>query len=189
VKDVHIQIRVRQGQPGYENQEVTAVGQRGRETGLMGICAAPNKSSVVNCTLEAGASVSIYSFLEPNAAFPLPKAFNFEEYIETEQEMWALFPETEGKRVNFCQMGLTAQVFIESSEQGDLNGDETYFLMPCDDHVLRPIRMRAIRRLTLDEFRMVHITAMRLAEKLVGTSRVMDEIHMKILGPEILDGC
>jgi hypothetical protein len=43
-----------------------------------------------------------------------------------------------------------------------------------------------VRRLTLDEFRMSHITAMRLAEKLSGTRKVMEEIHMQILGPEIL---
>jgi hypothetical protein len=133
--------------------------------------------------------VSIYSFLEPSVAYPLPKSFSYPEYIETEQEMWALFPETEGKRVNFCQMGLTAQLFVESLAHDELRPDETYFLMPCEDRQLRPIRMRPIRRLTLDEFRMVHITAVRLAEKLTGTGRVMDEIHMKILGPEILDGC
>src|SRR5215469_15195187 len=100
--------------------------------------------------------------------------------------MWALFPETEGKRVNFCQMGLTAHIFVESEGPQDLGSDETYFLMPCADRTLRPIRMRQVRRLTLDEFRMSHITALRLAEKLTGTGKVMEEIHMRILGPEIL---
>lgn len=33
-----------------------------------------------------------YTFVEPGAAFPLPPTFNFDEYIETEQELWALFP-------------------------------------------------------------------------------------------------
>jgi hypothetical protein len=130
--------------------------------------------------------VSIYSFLEPGSSYPLPKSFNYLEYIETEQEMWALFPETEGKRVNFCQMGLTAQIFVESERRGELDADETYFLMPCADRVLRPIRMQQVRRLTLDEFRMSHITAIRLAEKLNGTGKVMEEIHLQILGPEIL---
>jgi hypothetical protein len=130
--------------------------------------------------------VSDYSFLEPGSEYPLPKSFSYLDYIETEQEMWALFPETEGKRVNFCQMGLTAHIFIESEEPGELQSDETYFLMPCPDRMLRPIRMRQVRRLTLDEFRMSHITAIRLAEKLSGTARLMEEIHLRILGPEIL---
>lgn len=127
-----------------------------------------------------------YSFLDPQAAFPLPKSFNYNDYIETEQEMWALFPETDGKRVNFCQMGLTARIFVESLACGELADDETYFLMPCADCMLRPVRMRQVRRLTLEEFRMSHITAIRLAEKLSGTGKVMEEIHMQILGPEIL---
>ena len=131
--------------------------------------------------------MSNYSFIEPESSYPLPKSFNYSEYIETEQEMWALFPETEGKRVNFCQLGLTAKIFIESAEAGgELADDETYFLMPCQDRKLRPIRMKQVRRLTLDEFRMSHITAIRLADKLTGTTRVLEEIHMKILGPEIL---
>jgi len=132
--------------------------------------------------------VATYSFLEPSTSYPLPKSFSFEDYIETERELWALFPETDGKRVNFCQMGLTAQIFTESEDSGDLAHDETYFLMPCSDRALRPVRMRSIRRLTLEEFRMSHITAIRLADKLTGTSKVMEAIHMQIMGPEILDG-
>jgi hypothetical protein len=130
----------------------------------------------------------VYSFLDPGTSYPLPKAFNFKAYIETEQEMWALFPETEGKRVNFCQMGLTAQIFVESLTAGDLTANETYFLMPCEDRTLRPVRMQPVRRLTLDEFRMSHITAIRLAEKLTGTGQVMEQIHLQILGPEIVEG-
>jgi hypothetical protein len=130
--------------------------------------------------------VSHESFLDPDAAYPLPKSFNYRDYIETEQEMWALFPETDGKRVNFCQMGLTARIFVESVGVGTLSEDETYFLMPCVDGMLRPVRMKHMRRLTLEEFRMSHITAMRLADKLSGTGKVMEEIHLQILGPEIL---
>ena len=130
--------------------------------------------------------MSLFSFIEPDAAYPLPKSFNYNDYIETEQEMWALFPETEGKRVNFCQLGLTAKIFIESATSGELHDDETYFLMPCPDRKLRPVRMRQVRRLTLEEFRMSHITAIRLADKLAGTTRVLEEVHMQILGPEIL---
>jgi len=58
--------------------------------------------------------VSRFSFLKPAAEYALPRTFSYSQYIETEQEMWALFPETDGKRVNFCQMGLTAMIFIES---------------------------------------------------------------------------
>ena len=132
--------------------------------------------------------MSQYSFLEPSAVFDLPKHFDYAEYIEVEREMWAFFPETHGKRVNYCQIGLTAQVFVESEQCEELAADETYFLMPCADRTMRPIRMKALRRLTLEEFRMSHITAMRLAEKLDGTRKVMDAVHMQILGPEIL-GC
>src|SRR5689334_19089891 len=102
--------------------------------------------------------------------------------------MWALFPETDGKRVNFCQLGPTAKIVAESGRSGELTADETYFLMPCPDRTLRPIRMKELRRLTLPEFRMSHITAIRLADKMNGTTRVLEEIHLKILGPEILGG-
>ncbi|HEX3879141.1 MAG TPA: hypothetical protein VHW24_19290 [Bryobacteraceae bacterium] len=101
--------------------------------------------------------------------------------------MWALFPETDGKRVNFCQMGLTASIFVESCGAGELATDETYFLMPCSDARLRPIRMRAVRRLTRDEFRMSSITAARLADQLSDTGKVLEEIHLEILGPEVMN--
>ncbi len=110
-----------------------------------------------------------YSFLNPSIGFPLPRRFDFSDYIETEREFWALFPETEGKRVNFSQ------------------GDETYFLMPCEDRNLRPIRMQSARRLTLDEFRMTHLTAIRLMGKLSGTGAILDEVHLMVLGQEVLD--
>ena len=59
--------------------------------------------------------------------------------------------------------------------------------MPCEDGAMRPLRMRALRRLTLPEYRMSHITALRLREHLQSAGRVMEEIHLRILGPEILD--
>jgi len=130
-----------------------------------------------------------YLFLKPDCSYRLPQTFNYRDYIETERELWALFPETEGKRVNFCQMGLTAQLFTESDRTGELSQDETFFLMPCADRVLRPLRMRALRRLTLGEFRMGHITAIRLAEKLTGSGKVMEAIHLEIMGPEIAEAC
>jgi hypothetical protein len=130
--------------------------------------------------------VSQFSFLDPCCAFALPATFQFEDYIDTERELWALFPETEGRRVNFCQLGLTAQIFVESGATDELAIDETYFLMPFPDRTLRPIRMKAVRRLSLDEFRLSHLTAIRLAEKLDCTRKVMEAVHLQILGPEIL---
>ena len=85
--------------------------------------------------------MSEYTFLDPQSSFPLPATFNYEEYIETEQELWALFPETDGRRVNFVQIGLTAQIYAEVPENGqELEFDETYILMPCADLTMRPIR-------------------------------------------------
>jgi hypothetical protein len=130
-----------------------------------------------------------YLFLRPDCFYRLPNSFNYRDYIDTERELWALFPETQGRRVNFCQMGLTAQLFTESDRTGELAQDETFFLMPCPDKVLRPLRMRALRRLTLSEFRMGHITAQRLAEKLTGSGKVMQAIHLEIMGPEIAEAC
>jgi len=134
-----------------------------------------------------GTTVSEYTFIEPNAAFPLPGSFNFGEYIETERELWALFPETDGRRVNFVQIGLTAMIYAEIPESGDeLAFDETYILMPCEDFSMRPIRMRACRRLTLSEYRMGHLTAIKLVGKVNEAGEVMREIGCQILGDEVL---
>jgi len=120
-------------------------------------------------------------------SWPLPKSFDFGEYIGVEQELWAFFPETTGKRVNFCQLGLTAKLFAEVMETREpLRENETYFLMPCDDGRMRPVRMRSERALTLEEYRMTHLTAIRIMERLSGTGRLMDEIHRHVLGPEII---
>jgi hypothetical protein len=132
--------------------------------------------------------LSDYVFLERNAAFPLPKSFNFREYIDTERELWALFPETDGRRVNFIQVGLTAHIYAEVREDGtELRADETYVLMPCDDYMMRPIRMQACRRLTLSEYRMGHLTAIKLVGKVNEAGEVMRSIGSQILGDEVLD--
>lgn len=131
--------------------------------------------------------MSDYTFIEPNAAFPLPPSFNFDEYIETERELWALFPETDGRRVNFVQIGLTAQIYAQAADDGsELATDETYILMPCEDYTMRPIRMRACRRLTLSEYRMGHLTAIKLVGKVNEAGEVMREIGCQILGEEVL---
>jgi hypothetical protein len=131
--------------------------------------------------------VSEYTFIEPNASFPLPSSFNFGEYIETERELWALFPETDGRRVNFVQIGLTAQIYAQVPENGsELRQDETYILMPCADLTMKPIRMQACRRLTLTEYRMGHLTAIKLVGKINEAGEVMREIGCQILGDEVL---
>lgn len=131
--------------------------------------------------------MSEYTFIEPNAAFPLPASFNFADYIETERELWALFPETDGRRVNFVQVGLTAQIYAEVPESNaELAIDETYILMPCADYTMRPIRMKACRRLTLSEYRMGHLTAIKLVGKVNEAGEVMREIGCQILGEEVL---
>ncbi len=132
--------------------------------------------------------MSDFAFLDSAASFDLPLSFDFAGYIDVEREFWALFPETEGRRVNFCQMGLTAQIYVDTPDNGsELRPDETYFLMPFPDQRLRPLRMRACRRLTLDEFRLTHHTALRLLDKLHETAVVMDQVHLSILGPEIMN--
>ena len=131
--------------------------------------------------------MSEYTFIEPKAAFPLPATFNFEDYIETERELWALFPETDGRRVNFVQIGLTAMIYGEVPDTGaELGSDETYILMPCGDFTMRPIRMQACRRLTLSEYRMGHLTAIKLVGKVNEAGEVMREIGCQILGEEVL---
>jgi len=132
--------------------------------------------------------LSAYSFLDPRCQYPLPEGFDYAAYIDTEQELWALFPETQGVRVNFCQVGLTANLYVESMENGsELKTDETYFLMPFPDRTMRPLRMRVVRKLTLAEYRLSHITAQRMSEELADTSEIMEEVHLHILGPEIVE--
>jgi len=132
--------------------------------------------------------LSAYSFLDPRCKYPLPEGFDYTSYIDTEQELWALFPETHGMRVNFCQVGLTASLFVEAVEDGsELASEETYFLMPFPDRTMRPMRMRMLRKLTLSEYRLSHITAQRMSEELADTGEIMDEVHLHILGPEIVE--
>ncbi len=132
--------------------------------------------------------MSAYSFLDPRCTYPLPEGFDYAGYIDTEQELWALFPETQGKRANFCQVGLTASLYVEAAEDwSELKPGETYFLMPFPDRTMRPLRMQAVRKLTLSEYRMSHLTALRLSEQLEGAGEIMDEVHLRILGPEIIN--
>ena len=132
--------------------------------------------------------MSQFTFLDPSASFPLPQSFHWNDYIETERELWALFPETDGRRVNFVQIGLTARIFAEVPESGsELAPDETYILMPCPDRTMRPIRMEGCRRLTLSEYRMGHLTAVKLLGKMNEASEVMREVGTRILGEEVLE--
>jgi hypothetical protein len=134
------------------------------------------------------AALSAYSFLDSHCKYVLPESFDFAAYIDTERELWALFPETYGMRVNFCQVGLTASLFVEVMDDGsELASHETYFLMPFPDRTMRPMRMRMLRKLTLAEYRLSHITAQRMSQELQDTSEIMDEVHLHILGPEIVE--
>jgi hypothetical protein len=135
-----------------------------------------------------GGNLSVYSFVPPGSSYALPASFDYEEYVEIERELWALFPETDGKRVNFVQIGLTAQIYTQMFDDGaELGPDETYILMPCPDHTMKPIRMEACRRLTLSEYRMGHLTAIKLMGKVTEAGELMRQIGCQILGPEVLD--
>jgi hypothetical protein len=129
-----------------------------------------------------------YVFLNPSTTYRLPGSFDFADNIETERELWALFPETDGKRVNFFQIGLTAQLFVEMPDtSAPLTLNETYVFMPCEGNVMKPIRMRAGRRLSLSEYRMAHLTAIKMIGKLGVAGETMQLIGRTILGPEVLD--
>ena len=131
--------------------------------------------------------MSEFAFLDPGVSYRLPGSFNYEDYIETERELWALFPETDGKRVNFIQIGLTAQIFSEvPDDRSELGPDQTYVLMPCPDRTMRPLRMAACRRLTLGEYRMGHMTAVKLIGRMTETWDILLEIGHQILGPEVI---
>jgi hypothetical protein len=122
------------------------------------------------------------------SVYPLPRNFDFEEYIETERELWALFPETDGRRVNFVQLGLTASVYAEVPDDGsELLDNEIYLLMPFSDRTLRPIRMTSCRRLTLAEYRMGQFTALKLTDLVTVASAALHQIGREILGPEVLE--
>ena len=129
----------------------------------------------------------VRALLDPASRFPLPSDFNLSDYLQTEREFWALFPETEGKRVNFCQVGLTAQLYTDVDDKGHaLRRDEAYFLLPCPDHSLRPVRMRALRHLTVGEYRMSRLTALKLGVFLRSASHILEEVHQQVLGAEVL---
>src|SRR4051812_33554363 len=125
------------------------------------------------------------TLLPPDVIFRLPQTFNFDEYIDSERELWALFPEVTGKRVNFLQAGLSAFLYAEVTEDKDpLGNDETYILMPYSDKSLRPLRMKCVRRLNLEEFRMSTYTAAKAATQNFGTT--LQQITEFILGEELI---
>jgi hypothetical protein len=51
---------------------------------------------------------------------------------------------------------------------------------------MKPIRMESSRRLTLSEYRMGHLTAVKLMGKVAQAGEVMREIGYEILGPEVI---
>jgi len=107
--------------------------------------------------------------------------------MQTEREFWALFPETQGRRVNFCQVGLTAQLYVDVEDEGNaLASDEAYFLLPCSDRCMRPVRMRALRHLTVGEYRMSRLTALKLGVFLRDAVHIFEQVHEQVVGEEIL---
>lgn len=125
------------------------------------------------------------TLLPPDSAFQLPAAFNYAEYIDCEQELWALFPESTGKRVNFIQAGLSAFLYAEMVSDGtNLANEETYMLMPHPDGYLRPIRMKCVRRLSIDEYRLSTYTALKASAHVLDTA--FRQAASVILGEELL---
>lgn len=125
------------------------------------------------------------TFLPSDAIFQLSVTFSFADYIDAERELWALFPESEGRRVNFIQTGLMASLYIEVTDDGsELLDSETYVLMPHSDNTMRPIRMIAVRRLSLDEFRLCMYTALKLGSRAV--EGAVREAGNYIAGEELL---
>jgi len=125
------------------------------------------------------------TLLPPDAFFRLSSTFNYTEYIECEQELWALFPECTGKRVNFIQAGLSAFLYAEVSNDGTmLANDETYVLMPHSDNCLRAIRMRCVRRLSLGEYRLSLYTALRTSAQM--QEEAFQQVASAIVGEELL---
>lgn len=130
--------------------------------------------------------MSDYSFLPADAFFRAPREFNFDEYIEIEKELWMIFPETEGHRVNFIQFGISALLMIDVADDGsEITTTEAYFVMPCENGDLKPIRMRAIRHLTLDEYRMAAHSSLKLVDILEPLRPVMKNIGRAVTGDEI----
>jgi hypothetical protein len=129
----------------------------------------------------------VHALLDPKSSYRLPEEFTLFDYMQTEREFWALFPETQGKRVNFCQVGLTAQLYIDVDDHGgSLSSNEAYFLMPCSDHNMRPVRMQAVRHLTVSEYRMSRLTALKLGVYLRTAGDILEQVHQEVLGAEIL---
>jgi hypothetical protein len=126
-------------------------------------------------------------FVDTAESWPLPKSFDLAGYFEAERELWALFPETDGRRANFVQAGCSAWLYASVIDDGSglVNADETFVLLPCPDRHIRPVRMRAIRRLTLEEYRYAHLTAVKLIGRMNDALMVMDGIGREILGPEV----
>ena len=130
------------------------------------------------------------SFVAPGERIPLPATFDYEGYLDSEQELNMLFPEVNGRRANFIQIGLTAAIYVEEPDHGNpLAADETYVLMPDRDSMglcMRPIRMRPIRRMTLGDYRMAHLTAIKLIGRMNEVGKAMNEVGLAILGEEVI---
>lgn len=129
-------------------------------------------------------------FIEPDRSFAIPKNFQYERYIEIEREVWALFPDValQGKRVTVAQFGMSGFILAEIMDDGsELKNDETYVLMPCADYFMRFFRMKMMRRISTNEFRMVNLTSIRVAEYMVPLRDTLIFVQHMILGQDVID--
>jgi hypothetical protein len=126
------------------------------------------------------------TLLPTDAAFPLSKSFDYGQYIDSEQELWALFPEVVGSAsLSFRLALVSAFLYAEiDDDKPALANDKTYVLMPHVDNCLRQVRMKCIRRLSLDEYRMSTHTAIRAGSPIV--SSALQEAGELILCEELM---
>ncbi len=127
-----------------------------------------------------------FCFVHLRKAYWLAPNFDFGSYIRVERELWALFPETDGKRVSVVPFGLSASLAVSAHDDGSsLCPEEAYVLMPYPDGKMKPMRMTMVRRINLEEYRFAYHTLGRLKEMLPGLDYVNRSLNADIYGEEI----
>lgn len=129
------------------------------------------------------------SFIPINYFFPYPKGFKYSEYLDAMREFWMLFPEIDGRKVTTIIAGTSATIMAEvlHDDQSDLRLDEYYFFIPCEDGMVRLIRMEAIKKLSLDEYRLSVRSVMRVAQTMIPLYHLLEEMLKSVLGEELLE--
>jgi hypothetical protein len=94
--------------------------------------------------------------------------------------------QTEGFKPSFLRRKVvSAFLYAEiDDDKPALANDKTYVLMPHVDNCLRQVRMKCIRRLSLDEYRMSTHTAIRAGSPIV--SSALQEAGELILCEELM---